>query len=279
MSDDDLIREFEVLKQAPVPRRLDASAVSYAGRRRLRRIRTAGAGSFVALGLVGFGVVVGVDWSPAEDPAPAATPEAETPQWDTFAAAIQDHVSPDLSWPHLSGESDPTGTVDTMPLVDGRKAGYVAMVTSNRAPEVRGAWADLCDIAWHPMDPAGRDCEVRSGEAGRYAVLTFADSHRGRTVLVRVASLDTVVTVAQSIGWPHYPASEDTDPTLLPWDLRDALESESGEPGDNPERARLDELPLTIADQVEIAQAFVRQPPTNSDRPRSQVNAEPRESG
>lgn len=108
------------------------------------------------------------------------------------------------------------------------------MITSQRSQDVRSAQADLCDIDLHPMDPSGRDCEVRDGGQGSYAVLTYADSNQGRTVLVRVASEEAVVTLAQSVGWPHYPPAEADDPTLLPWDLRDALEPNRRSPAATP---------------------------------------------
>jgi hypothetical protein len=100
-------------------------------------------------------------------------------------------------------------------------------------------------------------------------VLTYADSGQGRTVLVRIASDDVVVTVAESLGWPDYPPAEYDDPTLLPWDLRDAVVPESGVPGDDPEQDQLDELPLTPADMVEIARTYAADVPDERGVPRS----------
>jgi hypothetical protein len=282
--DDDIKGEFEALKGVQVPRRIDSAGVVAAGQRRLRRRRTAGVGAFAAVGLAGSGIAAGIDWGSGKDPAPppVATEgggNGQQEQWDSFTAAVGDRVSPDLTWTYAMGGSDPNGSVDAMPLVDGVQAGYAGMITSQRSQDLRTARADLCDIAYHPMDPVGRDCEVRSDRQGDYAVLTFADSHQGKTVLVRVASHDTVVTLAQSVGWPHYPASEDTDPTLLPWDLRDALEPEPGAPGDNPEAAPLDELPLTVADQVELARAFAQDPPVADAGTRPGPVIEPHEIG
>ena len=144
-------------------------------------------------------------------------------------------------------ESDSTSVQSATSVLDGTRAGYVAM--SVRTKTVTSPSG--CPIAWYPIDGTGMTCRQRSDDKGAYWVKTYTDSYQGRTVLVRVILGSTEVILAQSQGFPSRDVFWDASTKdALPWDGRDALEPDKTRKIAHPQ---LHSMPLTTTQELGLA--------------------------
>lgn len=257
-----------------VPVRVDAGQTVRAGRRVVHRRRVAAAAGVSSLGVLALAVAPSVvrstspgQTSPAQTPADVASDSsapARVWQWADIAREANF-----TGWPKPSGELRlarvvaaagsgyryPGGgenggagkIVGSLPLLHGKSAGHLALV-------IREAASDLCATPLHPYGGTGRTCTPGSDELGEYAVIEWTDSGQGPTRMVRVVHNGWVATLTVSLGHPAYPAAAD-EPNLLPWDLRDPFQPESGGPAT--EHPRLAAYPFSTDKQTELAWSYL----------------------
>lgn len=287
---DDVVRSFSAIATLEVPRDLDPATISAGGRRRMARRKwtratlgatlAAAAVAVVATtsGVLGTQAPVAGGPSPAPSPAltplpstppstpqpsvrPSNNPAMPTPQnagwvpaWEAKLVALKVPISRNYG----SGSTENSIEASTS-VVKGKSAGYVALFGTVATKEVSAAQrATRCPIKLYPVDGTGMQCKRSTDAQGPYWVKTYTDSYQSRTVIVQVADDNGLLTLAQSQGFPtHRVFWDEKTKYVLPWDGRDPLNPEGGGFRAAP---KLDALPLTLAQQLELTRTLVKQP-------------------